>query len=248
MTGIKGRRWGADVYLDPSIDIGAIPYKGANGQLLWLTPGAAGQVITSNGVSPSIPSYQTPSGGVGGGAGALVLLEQHTASASASLDFTSFISSTYDEYVFEFIGINPATNAAKLMMRAGTGVGPTYDSSGVYNYAFAYVHLVSAADVGSHGGTNVTGIGFFDDGGSGSLSSSDGMALSGSMRLFDPQNASAHKRVIYDVIAAYSVSADWYRCYGAGTYKSSTALTAVQFLMSSGNIASGTIRVYGVAK
>jgi hypothetical protein len=247
MTGIKGRRWGADIYLDPSIDVGAIPYKGANGKLLWLTPGAATQVITSNGVSPAIPSYQAGGGG-GGGSGGLVLLEQHTASAAASLNFTTFISSTYDDFVFDLVGINPATNGAKLLMRVGTGGGPTYDSSGIYNYAFIYVHLVSAADTGSHGGTNATGISFFDDGGSGGLNSSNAPALNGTARLFDPQNASAKKSISFDVVAAYSGSSDRYHATGGGVYNSNTALTAVQFLMSSGNIASGTIRVYGVAK
>lgn len=256
MTGIKGRRWGADIYLDPSIDVGAIPYKGANGRLLWLTPGAASEVVTSNGVSPAIPSYQAGGGG-GSGSGGYVLLESHTASSSATLNFTTrnatgtsgaTFQSDFDEYVFELVAINPATNAAKILMRMGTGGGPTYDSGSNYNYAFQYVHLVTAGDTGARGGTSATAIGFFDDGGSGSLSSSDGSAFNGTIKLFDPQSASHHKRVMYDVVAAYSVSADWYRLFGGGTYKSNTALTAVQFLMSTGNIASGGIRCFGVAK
>jgi hypothetical protein len=40
--------------------------------------------------------------------GALVLLSTQTASASASISFTSGIDSTYDSYVFKFINIHPS--------------------------------------------------------------------------------------------------------------------------------------------
>ena len=39
------------------------------------------------------------------------LIETLTASSSATLDFTSGIDSTYDEYVFKFYDIHPATDS-----------------------------------------------------------------------------------------------------------------------------------------
>ena len=42
--------------------------------------------------------------------GAMTLLETQTASSSSTISFTSGIDSTYDEYVFKFIGIHPSTN------------------------------------------------------------------------------------------------------------------------------------------
>jgi hypothetical protein len=70
VTGIKGRQTGDAWYAPDGTDIGAIPYVGAGGVVLWLTPGASGQVIKSTGVSPAIPSYQTDSTGGGGGGNA----------------------------------------------------------------------------------------------------------------------------------------------------------------------------------
>jgi hypothetical protein len=44
--------------------------------------------------------------------GKMILLSTQTASASATISFTSGIDSTYDSYVFKFINIHPATDAA----------------------------------------------------------------------------------------------------------------------------------------
>jgi hypothetical protein len=44
--------------------------------------------------------------------GSLILLSTQTASASATISFTSGIDSTYDSYVFKFINIHPATDTA----------------------------------------------------------------------------------------------------------------------------------------
>ena len=42
--------------------------------------------------------------------GSLTLLSTQTASASATISFTSGIDSTYDSYVFKFINIHPAND------------------------------------------------------------------------------------------------------------------------------------------
>jgi hypothetical protein len=44
----------------------------------------------------------------------LVLLSTQTASASANISFTTGLDSTYDEYIFKFINIHPATNVHNL--------------------------------------------------------------------------------------------------------------------------------------
>ena len=61
----------------------------------------------------------------GGGSGALILLEQHTASSSSSLDFTTFISSTYDTYQDRDRQLVPNNGHGELEDRWGTGGGPT---------------------------------------------------------------------------------------------------------------------------
>jgi hypothetical protein len=46
--------------------------------------------------------------------GSLTLLSTQTASASATISFTSGIDSTYDSYVFKFYNIHPATTNVGL--------------------------------------------------------------------------------------------------------------------------------------
>src|SRR3569833_11598 len=87
----------------------------------------------------------------------LVLLEQHTASASASLVFTTCISSTYDEYQIQIVNLVPATNAVALYLAFSTDGGSTYDTtSGHYTWAQNYA---IASSTGGNSGTT-TGPGF----------------------------------------------------------------------------------------
>jgi hypothetical protein len=44
----------------------------------------------------------------------MTLLSTQTASASATISFTSGIDSTYDSYVFKFIDIHPATDNVRF--------------------------------------------------------------------------------------------------------------------------------------
>lgn len=187
-------------------------------------------------------------GGIGGGSGSgsLVLLEQHDASASASLDFTSFISSSFDEYLFEFVNLVPATNGVSLYMRMGTGAGPTFDAGA--NYAstdYRWAPGGSAQSGASSGGNQIvlTNYSAIDT----LLNTASFGGLSGSCRLTAPGSSSAYKHV--------TAQTSWFNTGSVvegtvihGAYLSTTAVTAVRFLMSSGNIASGTIRVYGIAK
>ena len=45
--------------------------------------------------------------------GSLILLSTQTASASASISFTSGIDSTYKEYIFYFVNIHPSNEIGR---------------------------------------------------------------------------------------------------------------------------------------
>lgn len=180
---------------------------------------------------------------VGGSAGGgLVLLEQYTASSSASLNFTTAISATYDEYVFEFVSLIPAS-ASKLWMRMSTDGGSSYDSGNNYS-TDGFVWRSGGSALG--GGTALSKI-IMTYSGSGDVSTTANWSLNGRMTLFNPGSAALYKtvdgRVTYFDSGPFRVVHDF-----RGTYEVTTAVNAVQFFMSTGNIASGTIRCYGVAK
>ena len=69
----------------------------------------------------SVPS------GVGGGS--LNLISTQTASSSSTISFTSGIDSTYDEYVFKFINIHPATDNAQFSFQGNVAGGSGYNET-----------------------------------------------------------------------------------------------------------------------
>ena len=59
--------------------------------------------------------------------GSLILLSTQTASASASIEFTTGIDSTYDVYVFKLINIQPTTDNNSFFVNFSTDGGSNYN-------------------------------------------------------------------------------------------------------------------------
>jgi uncharacterized protein DUF5907 len=179
------------------------------------------------------------------GSGALILLEQHTASSSASLDFTTCLSSTYDEYVFEYVNLLPATNAVDLWMRMSTNGGSSYDSGSNY---------VASIFDWNNTGTGVAGQGLASPttaiklASASNISNNSSFGVIGGLRLFSPTSSSLDKLVLYRIAYREQGGTTLQNVDGSGVYLSATAVNAVQFLASSGNLTSGTVRCYGIAK
>lgn len=179
----------------------------------------------------------------GGGSGALVLLEQHTASASSSLDFTTAITSTYDEYLIELVDILPATNGSTLRMLASTNGGSSYDTGTNYATAYNRWSKTGQSQAGAASDSNIDlggGLGLSND--------STEQGFVGSVRLYNPLGTSGWKKVRGQSTWWYSGTPELLGASIAAAYKSASAVNALRFIMSSGNITSGTIRIYGVAK
>jgi hypothetical protein len=85
--------------------------------------------------------------------GKMILLSTQTASASATISFTSGIDSTYDSYVFKFINIHPATDSVQFDFNVSTDGGSNYNVAKT-SAAFRAYHLED--DSGS-------GLGYRDD-------------------------------------------------------------------------------------
>lgn len=178
----------------------------------------------------------------GGSAGALVLLEQHTASSSASLDFTTFISSTYDTYQVIGTDLAPATNNVDLLCRIGTGGGPTYDSGANYEWAYN-AYASNASDLkAAAGGATAGKI-------AAAISNNAAYGTVDFQFMIHQLQSTSHRKYTHGTGAWTNVTpAIVFSAGGFNWVTSGTAATAIQFLMSSGNIASGTIRIYGIAK
>lgn len=216
-------------------------YSGAGTAVSGAGPGTTGQVLTSNG-SGADPTFQAPA------AGALVLLESHTASASAELDFTTrnasgqsgaTIQSDFDEYEIHFVNIVPASTNVSLQMQMSTDGGSTYLAATNYNYGLLYSGITDIPTQAS--GSGVAAIDLAH-----SVSTSANWSANGKLSLFNPGGA------IFKLVSGSLVtpvgSALLYQWNVSGICLVTTAITGFRFSFPSVNMASGVIRVYGVAK
>ena len=185
----------------------------------------------------------------GGGSAGLVLLEKHDASGSASLDFTTrnatgqsgaTFQSDYDEYLIEFVDLAPATNNVDLLVLLSTNGGSSYDAG--TNYARQTRLDQSTFNTVAGGNSGLTALVAITNVSNGSTF---GLNLSG--KIWAPGSAAHYKPFTFQGVYRNN-DGSFYSVVGSGVYLSATAVNAFQAKFSSGNIASGSIRVYGIVK
>jgi hypothetical protein len=220
---------------------GSHPSAPASGHVLlyFVTGTASPGLFVENSVGQKVGPFIT--GSVNSSGGALILLEQHVASSSASLDFTTAISSTYDDYLIEFIDVLPATNNVTLNMQLSIDGGSSYDTtSGHYAWNIQDFDNSGASYGGS---TSDTKIGVQK---LGTSNTANNGGICGQLLFHNPGSA-IYKKLEYR-ISFWFQGGELLSSQGSGIYLQTTAVNAFQFLFSSGNMAGGTIRVYGIAK
>jgi hypothetical protein len=194
--------------------------------------------ITNSSVS-AVTSFANASGGT------LILLSTQTASSSATISFSTGIDSTYDEYIFKFINIHPSAQS-NFTFQGSTNGGSSYGVTttdtffAAYNpesgtsYGLAYDTVRDLAQSTSFIPiSQTTGINNDDN-------------TTGVLSLFNPSTTTYVKHFIARTTAtdgSYEVDS-----YVAGYFNTTTAINAIQFKMSSGNIDDGIIKLYGVKK
>jgi len=177
--------------------------------------------------------------------GGLVLLSEATASSSSSIEFTSGIDSTYDIYQFEFINMHPSTDS-DFQFNFSTDSGSNYNVTKTSTWFNAYHNEAgtdtnlgyrSAEDLAqSTGFQNLTE----------SLDSDNDQHYSGTLTLFNPSSTTYVKHWISVGVEPFSVSNYVNNNYNAGYGNTTSAINAIKFQMSSGNIDAGTIKMYGI--
>lgn len=186
----------------------------------------------------------------GGGSGGLTLLEQHTASSSATLDFTTrnaagqsgaTFQSDFDEYMVELVNVIPATSNVLPRILVSTNGGSSYITAAAsYAWSSSTWNRFGVAASGNDSDTQYTLT-------HNNLSNSSEYGLCTSLKVFNP--ASASLRTQFNGVGSYFENSGVFSGQSTfGMHLSAAAVNAFRVLMSSGNIASGTIRVYGVAK
>ena len=177
--------------------------------------------------------------------GALNLISTQTASSSASIEFTSGIDSTYKEYIIKFIDIHPATDGATLELEASTNGGSSYGITKTTTYVTAF------HGEGGGGGTLTyyTGQDLAQSTSSQNITHYQGndndQCGAGTLNLFDLSSTTFVKHFMFrhseSTLHDYNV-----QNLVAGYFNTTSAIDAIKFSMSSGNIDAGTFKLYGV--
>ena len=177
--------------------------------------------------------------------GKMTLISSQTASGSASIEFTSGIDSTYPIYKFELINIHLSQDANNTHMSASTNGGSSYgitatttqfqslhwenDSSTALQYSTAgdLAQSTDPVDIGR------------------SLGSGNDECGVATIYIFSPSSPTFVKHFM-SINNEYHSSDLTLQNFTAGYFNTQSPINAIQFSMSSGNIDSGTIKLYGI--
>ena len=202
---------------------------------LNVTP-AASEAIRFN---SSANGLETASAG-----GALVKISSSTASSSATVSFTSGIDSTYKEYIFLFNNIHPATDGANIQFQGSTDGGSNYNTTITSSYFQAQANASETA-LEYDGGQDLAQSTNFQTILAKEPGNGNDESVSGILYLFDPSNTTFVKHFL-SVGNCQDTEAMSRQGFTGGYFNTTSAINAVQFKMSSGNMDAGTITMYGV--
>ena len=168
----------------------------------------------------------------------------HTASNAASIEITSGIDGTYDEYMFVMTDLFPHTNGENMRVTFSTNGGSGYGLTKTHVWYRAR-HYESGAsgdiayDTSYDAGQSTNAV---------NLSYSTGgdadQSYAGILHLFSPSNTIYIKH--YYAHGSVCMADDSIQTVNIGGYIDNTsAVNAIKFLFSSGNI-SGTVQMFGI--
>ena len=183
------------------------------------------------------------------GLGSMGFIKKQTASSSSTIDFVDgtsdvVLDDTYKEYLFTFNNIHPATDNASFSVNFSIDGGSNYNVTKTTTY-FRAIHWEN----------DTTAFGY-DTGGDLAQSTDfqniitvigadNDQSGTGYMHLFNPSSTTFVKHFIVNAQKAHYLDIsvnEFYAGYGNPT----SAVDAVQFKMSSGNIDAGDICLYGI--
>ena len=174
----------------------------------------------------------------------ITLISSQTASNSASISFTTGLSSTYKAYKFVFANIHGRTDGTTFQFNGSTDGGSNYNVTKTTTYFRTYhdeadtasiLQYVSAGDLAQSTAFMdiITDIG----------SDADQSGV-GSVTLFNPSSTTYVKHFINNTQNYHN--ADYtIQTITAGYFNTTSAVNAVRFQMQSGNF-DGTIYLYGI--
>ena len=187
-------------------------------------------------------------------AGAMTLIKTLTASTSSTLSFVDGSSSvvldnTYPVYLFKFINLHPSADQSDFSFNASVDSGSNYNVAKTSTFFYLYHRGSDAANsfqydtnrdlAQSTSDKKITFNANVD-----SYSSGNGL-----LYLFNPSSTTFVKHFLAVTNEDSQTSGEQglsQQCYTAGYLNTTSAVDAIKFNYSSGNIDAGTIKLYGI--
>ena len=187
------------------------------------------------------------------GLGSMVFIKKLTASSSATLSFVDgssgvTLDNSYKEYLFTFNNMHPASANPFFSFNLSTDSGSNYNVTKTSTAFFtqqgesgsgAELNYSTARDLAQSTGVQNISSEAGDD--------SD-QSVSGYLQLFNPSGTVGVKHYISQTNSNFKYSEPYVMStYVAGYGNTTSAIDAIQFSFSSGNIDAGDICLYGIA-
>ena len=182
--------------------------------------------------------------------GSMTFIKKLTASGSGTLSFVDgasgvVLDDTYKEYVFTFNNMHPATNSASLTFNGSSDTGSNYNVTKTTTVFRAYHEQSGASSALGYRtsddlaqSTNFQILNF-------EINNDNDSSGVGELKLFNPSSTTFVKHFIH---TGNSVQSTYTRNdFVAGYFNTTSAVNSIRFQMSSGNIDSGDICLYGIA-
>ena len=182
--------------------------------------------------------------------GEMRFIKKQTASSSSTISFVDgtsdvVLDDTYKEYLFTFNNMHPATNEVFFRFNGSADTGSNYNVTKTTTF-FSAIHPESDAEtsLGYAAGFDLAQSTAFQTIGA-EIGNDNDQCLNGWLQLFNPSSTTFVKHFMG--VEAHNQQNDYlYNGYIGGYFNTTSAVDAVQFKMSSGNIDAGDICLYGI--
>jgi hypothetical protein len=173
----------------------------------------------------------------------ITFISSQTASNSASISFTSGLTSTYKAYKFVFSNIHSRGSNFRFQFNFSTDAGSNYNVTKTSTWFKAY-HDEADTDTGLvyDTGEDLAQSTAFQVIAANLYSAAD-ESVAGSLMLFNPSSTTYVKHFVSNISGMANTYVNNWFCAGYGN--TTSAINAIQFKMNSGNF-DGTIALYGI--
>jgi hypothetical protein len=177
----------------------------------------------------------------------ITLISSQTASASATISFTTGLDSTYKAYKFVFVNIHPSVDDSYFQFNGSTDSGSNYNVTKTTT-TFRSAHNEAGTDTGfgyTTGDDLAQSTAFQPLAHSGTIGTDNDQNLGGTLTIFNPSSTTYVKHFIAQSSSTHGSDYN-INTFIAGYMNTTSAINAIQFKFASGNIDAGTIYLYGI--